>query len=410
VSSTRQDKAPRIPELDGLRGVAIALVIMVHSFNYGAAPDHRPGGLLRGAYLYAERYIAAGWTGVDLFFVLSGFLIGGILLSARGSPSYFKTFYTRRFFRIIPLYYTWVLSYPLIMAVAGHFLRAHLADPNTPNSVGSETLVHLLFIQNFGTIHSSTTAFNWLAVTWSLAVEEQFYLVAPLVIWLLSGWSLNVCLAAAILGAPITRIWLHYHHPFWNSVISLPYMLTPCRADALALGIVAALVWRNKAARQWLTRNGLLLYVLFAIGLLVATLSLKWYTYPYSIQMESLGYTLTDLFCVLTLLVAIAVHDGPVAVLMRNGWLRELGRVSYCLYIVHEAVLMIFHGLQPILFGHVSGAGTLVAVLSVAVSYGIARASWAYFEGPLLRIGHNFTYDPQRVEKQPGMVLSLQVK
>ena len=297
------------------------------------------------------------------------------------------------------------------MVVAGHFLKAHLPDPDIPNSVGRETLVHLLFLQNFGMIHSSTTALNWLGATWSLAVEEQFYLVAPLIIWLLSGWSLNVCLAAAIVGAPISRIWLHYHHPFWNSVTSLPYMLTPCRADALALGVVAALVWRNKAARQWLSGHGLLLYALFTIGSLVAVLNIRFYAHSGSIQMESLGYTLTDLFCALTLLVALAVHNGPVAVLMRNGWLREIGRVSYCFYIIHEAVLMILSSLQTVLFDHISSwAGMLLPVLSVVVAYGIARASWTYFEGPLLRIGHNFTYDSQSVQRQPEMVLSLEVK
>ena len=87
-----------IPELDGMRGVAIAMVLMFHYFYVPAILT--PGGLA----WHVSAPLRLGWTGVDLFFVLSGFLIGGILLDARGSSSYFKPFYTRRFFRIVPLY------------------------------------------------------------------------------------------------------------------------------------------------------------------------------------------------------------------------------------------------------------------------------------------------------------------
>lgn len=87
-----------IPELDGIRGVAIALVLSFHFFNVSAVVT--PGGVAH----YVLAPLRLGWTGVDLFFVLSGFLIGGILLDARGSSSYFKTFYVRRFYRIVPLY------------------------------------------------------------------------------------------------------------------------------------------------------------------------------------------------------------------------------------------------------------------------------------------------------------------
>src|ERR1700675_5176478 len=91
----------RIPELDGIRGMAIAMVIVWHYFSAPAIANGFPEG---SALAYLQAACRLAWSGVDLFFVLSGFLIGGILLDSRDSPNYFRTFYTRRFFRIVPLY------------------------------------------------------------------------------------------------------------------------------------------------------------------------------------------------------------------------------------------------------------------------------------------------------------------
>src|SRR5665213_654935 len=109
----------RVPELDGLRGMAILMVVIFHYLE--------EQGLVtgKGATAILQRIVQMGWSGVDLFFVLSGFLIGGILMDARESPSYFRTFYARRFFRIIPIYYLWIFAYAILVGVAGSFLRAH---------------------------------------------------------------------------------------------------------------------------------------------------------------------------------------------------------------------------------------------------------------------------------------------
>src|SRR5882724_11376744 len=109
----RQD---RVPELDGLRGVAILLVLLFHYISL-------EGPTKTGSWSsFLQRIVIMGWTGVDLFFVLSGFLIGGILIDVRGSPNYFKTFYARRFFRIIPIYYLWILFYILLVWSAGSYI------------------------------------------------------------------------------------------------------------------------------------------------------------------------------------------------------------------------------------------------------------------------------------------------
>src|ERR1039457_1076220 len=132
------DRIPqgRMPELDGLRGIAILLVWTGHYF---AAPATGMVSLLNGYWF------RLGWTGVDLFFVLSGFLIGGILLNVRDSPRYFQTFYARRFFRIIPVYYAWIAIYLVLAAFAGRYLSARIGSFQ---SVDLAILAHFLFLQN----------------------------------------------------------------------------------------------------------------------------------------------------------------------------------------------------------------------------------------------------------------------
>src|ERR1035437_4173059 len=103
----------RVPELDGLRGMAVLMVVVFHYIQQeGPTPAGTAAHLL-------QRFTILGWSGVDLFFVLSGFLIGGILMDARASASYYPTFYARRFFRIIPIYYLWITAYIVLIAFAG---------------------------------------------------------------------------------------------------------------------------------------------------------------------------------------------------------------------------------------------------------------------------------------------------
>jgi peptidoglycan/LPS O-acetylase OafA/YrhL len=98
-----QHSKSRVPELDGLRGLAIFLVVLFHYVS-------QEGDAAATASRFLQRFAILGWSGVDLFFVLSGFLIGGILIDARASSFYYRTFYARRFFRIIPLYYLWITA------------------------------------------------------------------------------------------------------------------------------------------------------------------------------------------------------------------------------------------------------------------------------------------------------------
>lgn len=131
-------KPIRIPELDGLRGLAILLVISVHYF-------YNPDANMPVALHFLQGFFCLGWTGVDLFFVLSGFLIGGILLEVRASPNYFKTFYIRRFFRIVPLYYLWLFCFIALLFLRGSTFDAQSAQAG----INWPLWGHFLFLQNF---------------------------------------------------------------------------------------------------------------------------------------------------------------------------------------------------------------------------------------------------------------------
>lgn len=375
-------QAARIPELDGLRGIAITLVVVFHCFYFNPGPGHHTTGLIRTTYVYLERFFAMGWTGVDLFFVLSGFLIGGILLDVRASPRYFKTFYLRRLYRIVPIYYAWIFVYLLLAAFSGEFL------------IGMRMASGLfLFLQNFGFRYSSQLAGAWFLPTWSLAVEEQFYLMAPLVMRLLSSRRLYALLGTTILAAPVLRILIRYYVPSGAAALSFSYTLMPCRADALAIGILAALLWRNQVFRVWLDDHGHFLYALTGIFLVgVAALGARSPSSD-SLPMQSVGYTWIAVFYALVMILVLARSAGPSAVIARTHWLGEIGRVSYCLYLIHDAVRfgggLLIKKVSPHAASWEFVAGNAVAAV---ISYLIARLSWTYFEHPLLRRGHEFKF------------------
>ncbi|HXM99033.1 MAG TPA: acyltransferase [Candidatus Dormibacteraeota bacterium] len=188
----------RILELDGLRGVAILSVV---AFHYISQQGAAPAGTIAH---HLQRIVVLGWTGVDLFFVLSGFLIGGILMDARASNVYYRTFYTRRFFRIVPIYYLWITAYIALVGFAGAQIQA-LSNSGVAPALGLPVYLHYLFLQNFGLGHFIGLAGAWFIPLWSLAVEEQFYLMAPLVVRFVSPGKLPYALGAVIVIVPFLR-------------------------------------------------------------------------------------------------------------------------------------------------------------------------------------------------------------
>lgn len=377
----------RLPELDGIRGMAILFVLLYHYLciaDAGVAPT--PGSLLA----HGEQIFAMGWAGVDLFFVLSGFLIGGILLDARTSPRYFSTFYARRFFRIIPLYYLWIAAYFLIVLGPFHNLTGLLSG----NLEGWRAApIYFLFLQNSVKIAHATFGTAWLGALWSLAVEEQFYLLMPLAVRFLPRHRLVPLLCIAIVGAPMIRVAVSHFIPTHPAA---QYVLTPCRADALAMGVLLAVGWREESWKAAFLRYRTLIYAFNLLLLVGAVYLALWKPSQYSSAMAVWGFSCVDALFACTLAIAVMVPGGVWASVCRWPFLAELGRVSYCLYVIHSAVNLLCHVLllqQPPRFLDWWSAG--VTTLAALLSYGLACLSWSFFEHPLLKRGHAYQYFPR---------------
>ncbi|MBZ5502118.1 MAG: acyltransferase [Acidobacteriia bacterium] len=374
----------RVPELDGLRGVAILLVVVCHYVPMdGTAPAGTAAHLL-------QRFTSLGWSGVDLFFVLSGFLIGGILLDARTSASYYSTFYARRFFRIIPIYYLWITAYIALAVFAGATIQ-RISNSGMAPSLGLPVYLHYLFLQNLPGGNLPGLAGAWFVPLWSLAVEEQFYLIAPLVVRFVSPRQLPRTLGAVIAFAPALRAFLNLAVGISPLIVGALWM--PSRADALALGMLLAVIWRREHVRMWFQENIGLLYA--AGGFLsLGVLSLWIWAYtPRSLGVQIPGYTCLAFFYACLLLIALLHSSGPLAALMRMAWLRELGKVSYCVYIIHEAVNVACHAVLLHKAPQISTAqGAAVTCCAAGLTYIAAKISYLLIEQPLLRRGHAFKY------------------
>ncbi|MBZ5598915.1 MAG: acyltransferase [Acidobacteriia bacterium] len=367
----------RIPALDGWRGIAILLVLLWHSvFHFSTSST------------LISKLEAAGrlsWSGVDLFFVLSGFLIGGILLDAKNSPRYFSTFYARRAFRILPLYgvvvaayMLWQLPVYLLAGATGAYSASRLPLAS-----------YLTFTQNVWMAYLGTFGFILISPTWSLAVEEQFYLTAPLIVRKLTSTQLTTALVGIVVGAPVLRTILCFSTARGAFADMVPM---PCRADALCVGVLIAVLLRNATLWKAVQRKSALLYSLS--GVLLA--SLGWLTFgnygQISMPMMTVGYSLLALFYGCCLLLALN-GAGRSQRLLCNPYLRGLGGIAYCTYLLHRPLMEVARRLLAARFSQAPGAVELIGgLLGVAATLVIAKLSWRFFEQPWLRRGHAFKY------------------
>jgi peptidoglycan/LPS O-acetylase OafA/YrhL len=374
----------RIPELDGLRGIAIALILIWHYFVVSALVrlDALPtaGIVLVGSLVLT-------WSGVDLFFVLSGFLIGGILIDHQAARYYFKAFYIRRITRIFPLYFLWIL----LFVVLGSFLYLllpwelvkHLFETSLP------LWAYITFTQNFIMAQLNGFGAEWLGITWSLAIEEQFYLFLPLLIRFVSLRKLPYLLIVLIIAAPVVRLILFIQQTGFASVV-----LMPDRMDALLIGVLCNYGMRQERfvnyCRTHLSHFYMALFVLAAGIVVLLFLSPA----SLSVGMLSIGYTWLALFYGCLLLIAINEKAGIVTRIVRNPLLQKLGIVAYGVYLFHQAVNGLSHAVlaqqTPMIRNVQDGVITLVAL---AVTIGMASLSWKFFEKPIVAIGRLVNYE-----------------
>jgi peptidoglycan/LPS O-acetylase OafA/YrhL len=375
------DSSGRIPELDGIRGLAILLVVLWHYIGDPLRQATDPGG----------SFIAFGlglaWSGVDLFFVLSGFLIGGILMDHRASPNYFKAFYTRRVCRIVPIYYVWLLM--VLVVLSATFAAQSAGIPQlfaSPKPAGA----YFTFTQNFLMALSGEYGAPALSVTWSLAIEEQFYLMLPLIVRVIAPKRLPPILIGAIAAAPLLRIILYVVSP--SNAEMAAYVLMPCRMDALLSGVGCAYVMRQPNLKQQIARHTAWLYV--ALTLLIAG-SIFIRNAQTKFEVSSWGYSWLALLYTCLLLIAVTERRGLVTGIVRNRALRRLGVIAYGTYLFHQVINGVLHGLilhhEPQLINASDWAVTLGAFAATII---IAQISWTYFEKRLVMLGQRVRYIP----------------
>jgi peptidoglycan/LPS O-acetylase OafA/YrhL len=366
----------RVPALDGLRGLAILAVLAWH---YIAAITPWDPAWARSA----RALLAYAWTGVDLFFVLSGFLIGGIVLEQRRAPNFLAVFYARRALRILPLYWLVLAAF----AASGALLAGHLAEPAREWLHGNphSAFTYLTFGQNFATglFTPEVAEPGWVNVTWSLAVEEHFYLVGPLALWLLPARAIPWALAAGVAAGPLVR-WLVVSRIGEASV----YVLTPCRVDAIVLGVLCAWALRQPRFRAALRRRTLYLAAALLAGALLAAEHVD-LGRGYQVAI----YSVTALLYACVLLLAIVEERGPVAAVLRSRALQRVGLLAYGLYLLHQPVNGLLHGLlagaAPSIATLAGGALTAAALV---VTFALAELSWRFVEQPLVAVGQRLRY------------------
>lgn len=366
-----------MPALDGVRGIAILLVLLHH---FAIMDPQTPPE-------QAAMFVAVlGWAGVDVFFVLSGFLITSILIRTRDSPRYFSSFYARRTLRLFPLYYliVFLAFYVLPLFPAWHQL---LVGPHD-----GRQWRYWLYLVNFEISADNDFQHGVLDVAWSLAIEEQFYLVWAAVVWLIAPRAVGWVCAAVVIAAPLARTVALSHGVDPVDV----YVLPQYRADALATGALVAWLHQRGDLRRfarvapWVAAAGLSA----AIACAVVDNNPWWW----AIWTQRLGYTA---FAVATAGLITAVVTRPASSawvrLLSAGWLRAFGKYSYCLYLIHLPVMrvvstLVFGPEQFGLFGSPLVGQAIFNILATAPAFAIAWLSWRLYEAPILRLKERFSY------------------
>ena len=362
----------RIIELEGLRGIAIVLVTLHHFW-----PD-------AGAFFAQWAPLAhLGWIGVDLFFVISGFLIGGILLDTRHDARYFGNFYARRVLRIFPLYYLLVLTLFLVVPIGQAIVhQLPYGDTGFVRESGSPVW-YLLFAGNIRESITGVEPAYMLAPLWSISIEEQFYLLCPLLIRWLDLSALKRVLAALVVLSPLFRLAMFILFPENERI---QYLSTIARLDNLSVGVWLAVVARSGAALPaWAL--SVLLPVLTGLGVVVFALGGFDRT---AFFCRVFGYSFLAMYFYVVVAWALQWRGRPAAALLRMRWLVYLGGICYGLYILQRpSEVVLVKGLELLSldierFGLVSLlAKTLFAVL-------VAHLSFRLLETPINRLKSRF--------------------
>lgn len=367
----------RIDALDGLRGVLAMMVVLAHYFG------EVPNGV--SAVLF-------GWIAVKVFFVLSGFLMARIILDHVGTPGFFTAFYMRRACRTIPVY---LVALAIVLA-------ASLAFGATPWMDADRILPfwsYATFTQGFVMMARGDYGTEWLTPTWTLTVEEQFYLAAPILCLLVPRRHLFRTIVALTLASVAFRALAHGCGLFAPMIANISL---PGAAHSMLLGMIAAMLLRD-ADHDWTRWDGALRIA--PIALLVLVLVMRAAEGEQSMWFQIVGVPLVSVAAA-AYLVSI-VRGAPEAQRLAGSAQGFLGRLSYGIYLLHMPVLGLMHGI--ILGGRPDiGTSAQLAVTCLAVPAAIALAWLVHrtIEAPMIAWGRTWTFAPRGAPPSCGISAS----
>jgi peptidoglycan/LPS O-acetylase OafA/YrhL len=343
--------------------------------------------------------VRLGWSGVDLFFVLSGFLITGLLVDSKGGPHYYRNFYIRRTLRIFPLYYAFLFY--ILRICPWLWPDTPLAAMARESMGGRSEAWYWLYGSNFLFARDEHFGHPNLAVTWSLAIEEQFYLIWPLIVAVSSRRALMWTSGALIATALVLRTWLVLSGAHWL----LPYVLPFCRIDALASGALVALAIRNDQGGLSSAHARVLKLAGFAAPAAAVALATIWFIEDplddgdwNEPLMQTAGYTVLALGYGAVVALATGSADSWVARFFSSSILRTFGRYSYALYLFHVPVRRLIRdeyfpvAAFPMLFGSPLPGQLLFYIAATAPALALAWVSWHLYERQWLGLTRYFPY------------------
>jgi peptidoglycan/LPS O-acetylase OafA/YrhL len=362
-----------IMELDAMRALGLCLVLICHFWPRSISEVVFQTGQL-------------GWIAMDSFFVMSGFLITGILLDTREKPNYYRTYYARRALRIFPLYYLVLLVW---------FCISRYTDSGN----GYRTLVQqwgspAWFTFYLGNIRAAIvgkwpTVFGY-APLWSLQVEEQYYLLFPLAVAWMKREHLRRLLIAAVILSPVFRILTFLWRP---ENLLLQFVLLPCHCEGLALGGLMAIRFRSGPWNISKVKLAIWTAVLLGFTSISSIVSIWGATDPSrSSRWDRLaGYSFSSAGCACLVLLLICLRGSSYTRWMRIAPLQYLGKISYGVYLLHPLAYWIMLELIKKRFLHFHKDDPLWFVETVGISLALAAVSWEFFETPFLQLKDRFT-------------------
>lgn len=365
----------RNPQIDGLRAIAIILVISFHYINNQLVGVPHPFA----KFLYFST--SFGWAGVDLFFVLSGFLIGSILIKNQEKGDFFKTFYLRRFVRIIPNYFLLIFFFLIIINLPllkdDYFLSGNRVIPIWSYFL----MVHNLFMASLHNMGNTA-----MSVTWSIGIEEQFYLLFPLFIYFIKPKFIPAFLVFVVLLANLFRL-ITPILPGEN--FSIPaYVLLPCRMDAISFGILIA--WMNLKLDFKILNNNHLNSLYFLIFLIVSICGYL------MVKFGDIGPIRNSLFALVfssILVISLARPNSYFGQILGSKILVWIGRISYSLYLFHYIILGVFVVIGQNYFPDLFGLkGFIISIIAISFSVLFSWLIFKYFETPFVKFGKKFVY------------------